>query len=63
SEKPWLREEPKTFGGIGSCREMYPCPFDVQDVAGVRIPGSSTHTTTTADGDADDADNLLPYSV
>ncbi|KAL7637954.1 UNVERIFIED_CONTAM: hypothetical protein RMT77_011568 [Armadillidium vulgare] len=32
------------FSGIGSCREMYPCPFDVQNAVGLRIPGSVNRT-------------------
>lgn len=46
----WLRnaknntfnsEKGRTFGGVPeTCPEMYPCPFDIQEVVGIKIPGS-----------------------
>ncbi|XP_050694309.1 uncharacterized protein LOC126984595 [Eriocheir sinensis] len=40
-KKRWRRPDAAVFGGVGSCQEMYPCPFDVQEVVGIRIPGSN----------------------
>lgn len=39
-KKRWRRPEAAAFSGVGSCREMHPCPFDVQDAVGFRIPGA-----------------------
>ncbi|KAK8734110.1 hypothetical protein OTU49_006021 [Cherax quadricarinatus] len=41
----WNRPEAATFAGMGICMEMYPCPFDVQEVVGFRIPGSNSLTS------------------
>ena len=32
---------------MGTCQEMYPCPFDVQRMVGIDIPG--THTNSLVD--------------
>ncbi|XP_045595598.1 uncharacterized protein [Procambarus clarkii] len=42
----WTHPEAVTFAGAGTCREMYPCPFDVQEVVGIRIPGSNSLAST-----------------
>ncbi|KAK8379398.1 hypothetical protein O3P69_019359 [Scylla paramamosain] len=34
------KQEGVTYGGLGTCREMYPCPWDVQSLVGLPIPGS-----------------------
>lgn len=28
------------FGGAGTCKEMHPCPFDIQDIVGIHLPES-----------------------
>lgn len=37
----WSHPDSQTFGGRGTCKEMYPCPFDVQEVIGITIPGTN----------------------
>lgn len=44
SNQTWHHENAGVFGGGGTCKEMYPCPFDVQEVVGIRIPGSNALT-------------------
>ncbi|KAK7076098.1 hypothetical protein SK128_000110, partial [Halocaridina rubra] len=44
SNQTWHRESASIYGGAGTCKEMYPCPFDVQEVIGIRIPGSNDVT-------------------
>ncbi|XP_037800936.1 uncharacterized protein LOC119595825 isoform X1 [Penaeus monodon] len=41
SNHTWQRPDSEVYGGHGTCKEMYPCPFDVQAVVGIRIPGSN----------------------
>lgn len=41
SNHTWQRPDSEVYGGRGTCKEMYPCPFDVQAVVGIRIPGSN----------------------
>lgn len=41
----WTRPEAAIYGGVGTCKQMYPCPFDVQEVVGIRIPGSDSSST------------------
>ncbi|XP_047479978.1 uncharacterized protein LOC125032727 isoform X1 [Penaeus chinensis] len=41
SNHTWQRPDSEVYGGRGTCKEMYPCPFDVQEVVGIRIPGSN----------------------
>ncbi|CAL4062269.1 unnamed protein product [Meganyctiphanes norvegica] len=36
----WTHPDATAFGGRGTCREMYPCPFDVQEAIGITIPGT-----------------------
>ncbi|XP_045131000.1 uncharacterized protein LOC123516027 [Portunus trituberculatus] len=36
----FTKREGVTYGGLGTCREMYPCPLDIQTVVGIKIPGS-----------------------
>ncbi|XP_068247426.1 uncharacterized protein [Palaemon carinicauda] len=51
----WHHEKAGIFGGRGTCREMYPCPFDVQEVVGIRIPGSQRISSDTNEISVDDS--------
>lgn len=45
----------RSFGGLESCSEMYPCPFDVQAAVGIHIPGSSKDVRMEVDHPDPDA--------
>ncbi|KAF2350882.1 hypothetical protein FHG87_018359 [Trinorchestia longiramus] len=46
----------KVYGGLpDTCSEMYPCPFDIQEIVGIRIPGSSTSNKVDVDDPNPDA--------
>ncbi|XP_071513685.1 uncharacterized protein [Panulirus ornatus] len=44
----WHQPGADVYTGIGTCKEMYPCPFDVQEVIGIRIPGSNDLTSSSS---------------
>lgn len=33
------------FGGAGTCKEMHPCPFDMQEIVGIHLPESDHNVT------------------
>ncbi|XP_066967048.1 uncharacterized protein [Macrobrachium rosenbergii] len=51
----WQHENAGIYAGRGTCREMYPCPFDVQEVVGIRIPGSQRIASGGNDLNVDDS--------
>ncbi|XP_076038031.1 uncharacterized protein LOC143023391 [Oratosquilla oratoria] len=58
--KTWHHENARIYGGASTCRQMYPCPFPVQDVMGIHIPGSPESNHLQEDeGDED----ILPLGL
>ncbi|XP_042219456.1 uncharacterized protein LOC121864487 isoform X2 [Homarus americanus] len=45
----WTKPDAQVFAGVGTCKEMYPCPFNVQDVVGFHIPGTNQLANTQED--------------
>ena len=50
----------RVYGGLpDSCPEMHPCPVDIQEVVGIRIPGAKVPEHSASDVDHPDPDGFM----
>ena len=50
----WTNSGSKLYSGVGSCKEMYPCPFNVQEAIGIHIPVKNNTTEGFIEEENDD---------